>query len=101
VFYLLLPFPFNLVNVLCQFQSTFLDDSISVEHAREYGHTHLSEVSDLSCYLRYPRLVYSTFKMSNCMYLPLETQITSQTDKLQNKAILLIHFSARYITEVG
>lgn len=49
-------------------ESTFLDDSISVEHAREYGHTHLSE-------------------------------ITSQTDKLQNKAILLIHFSARYITE--
>jgi hypothetical protein len=26
------------------FQSTFLDDSISVEHAREYGHTHLFEV---------------------------------------------------------
>lgn len=25
-------------------QSTFLDDSVSVEHARDYGHIHLSEV---------------------------------------------------------
>ena len=25
-------------------QSTFLDDSIKVEHARDYGHIHLSEV---------------------------------------------------------
>lgn len=25
-------------------QATFLDESISVEHAREHGHTHLSEV---------------------------------------------------------
>ncbi|WVZ77036.1 hypothetical protein U9M48_024939 [Paspalum notatum var. saurae] len=49
-------------------ESTFLDDSISVEHAREYGHTHLSEIA-------------------------------SQSDKLQNKAILLIHFSARYTKE--
>jgi len=50
-------------------ESTFLDDSIPVEHAREYGHTHLFE------------------------------QIASQSDKLGNKAILLIHFSARYTTE--
>ncbi|CAO2037965.1 unnamed protein product [Urochloa humidicola] len=49
-------------------ESTFLDDSISVEHAREYGHTHLFEIA-------------------------------SQSDKLGNKAILLIHFSARYTTE--
>ena len=28
-------------------------------------------------------------------------QIASQSDKLGNKAILLIHFSARYTTEVG
>lgn len=49
-------------------ESTFLDDSISVEHAREYGHTHLFEIA-------------------------------SQSDKLRNKAILLIHFSARYTTE--
>ncbi|KAF8642419.1 hypothetical protein HU200_067339 [Digitaria exilis] len=31
----------------------------------------------------------------------LATQIASQSDKLGNKAILLIHFSARYTTEVG
>lgn len=49
-------------------ESTFLDDSVSVEHAREYGHTHLFEIA-------------------------------SQSDKLQNRAILLIHFSARYTTE--
>ncbi|XP_066363807.1 tRNase Z TRZ1-like isoform X2 [Miscanthus floridulus] len=48
--------------------STFLDDSFSVEHTRQYGHTHLSEIA-------------------------------SQSDKLGNKAILLIHFSARYTTE--
>ncbi|XP_066363802.1 tRNase Z TRZ1-like isoform X1 [Miscanthus floridulus] len=49
-------------------ESTFLDDSFSVEHTRQYGHTHLSEIA-------------------------------SQSDKLGNKAILLIHFSARYTTE--
>ncbi|KAL6888896.1 hypothetical protein ACP4OV_009922 [Aristida adscensionis] len=49
-------------------ESTFLDDSISIEHAKEYGHTHLFE-------------------------------IVSQSDKLENKAILLIHFSARYTAE--
>ncbi|KAJ1278870.1 hypothetical protein BS78_04G112200 [Paspalum vaginatum] len=49
-------------------ESTFLDESISIDHAREYGHTHLSEIA-------------------------------SQSDKLQNKAILLIHFSARYTKE--
>ncbi|TVT99238.1 hypothetical protein EJB05_55414, partial [Eragrostis curvula] len=51
-------------------ESTFLDDSISVEHAKEYGHTHLFE-------------------------------ILSQSEKLENKAILLIHFSARYTAEVS
>uniref|UniRef100_A0A0D9VDQ6 Metallo-beta-lactamase domain-containing protein n=1 Tax=Leersia perrieri TaxID=77586 RepID=A0A0D9VDQ6_9ORYZ len=45
--------------------STFLDDSVTIEHAREYGNTHLFE-------------------------------ILNQCDKLENKAILLIHFSARY-----
>ncbi|RCV04572.1 hypothetical protein SETIT_1G010800v2 [Setaria italica] len=50
-------------------ESTFLDDeSHSVEHARKYGHTHLSEIA-------------------------------RQSDKLENKAILLFHFSARYTTE--
>lgn len=49
-------------------ESTFLDDSVSIEHAREYGHTHLFEIA-------------------------------SHSDKLENRAILLIHFSARYTTE--
>lgn len=51
-------------------ESTFLDDSVSVEHAREYGHTHLFEVA-------------------------------SQSEKLGNKAIVLMHFSPRYTSEVG
>ncbi|KAL5544403.1 hypothetical protein UlMin_008187 [Ulmus minor] len=46
-------------------ESTFIDDSVSVAHARDYGHTHLFE-------------------------------IISHAEKFENKAILLIHFSARY-----
>lgn len=46
-------------------ESTFLDDSVAVEHAREYGHTHLAE-------------------------------IINHAEKFENKAILLIHFSARH-----
>lgn len=44
-------------------ETTFVDDAMTVEHAREYGHTHLSEVAAFA-------------------------------DRFQNKAILLIHFSA-------
>ncbi|MCO5607662.1 hypothetical protein L7F22_061860 [Adiantum nelumboides] len=29
-------------------EATFVDDTMTVEHAREYGHTHLSEVAALS-----------------------------------------------------
>ncbi|KAG8638879.1 hypothetical protein MANES_14G075500v8 [Manihot esculenta] len=50
-------------------ESTFVEDTVKVEHARDYGHTHLSE-------------------------------IVSYADKFENKAILLIHFSARYTVEV-
>ncbi|XP_057517181.1 tRNase Z TRZ1 [Amaranthus tricolor] len=46
-------------------ECTFLDNAVAVEHARDYGHTHLAEV------IKY-------------------------ADMFQNKAILLIHFSARY-----
>uniref|UniRef100_A0A7N0VEG6 Metallo-beta-lactamase domain-containing protein n=1 Tax=Kalanchoe fedtschenkoi TaxID=63787 RepID=A0A7N0VEG6_KALFE len=49
-------------------ECTFLDGSVSVEHARDYGHTHLSE-------------------------------IINYADRFNNKAILLIHFSARYRVE--
>lgn len=49
-------------------ESTFVNNEMTVEHARDYGHTHLSE-------------------------------IISYADRLQNKAILLIHFSARYTVE--
>ncbi|EYU35879.1 hypothetical protein ABFS82_09G034200 [Erythranthe guttata] len=50
-------------------ESTFVEDSSKVEDAREYGHTHLSE-------------------------------IIGYADMFQNKAILLIHFSARYQLDV-
>ncbi|XP_010678576.2 tRNase Z TRZ1 isoform X1 [Beta vulgaris subsp. vulgaris] len=46
-------------------ECTFLDNTVTVEHARECGHIHLAEV------VRY-------------------------ADMFQNKAILLIHFSARH-----
>ncbi|KAM5570688.1 tRNase Z TRZ1 [Rosa sericea] len=49
-------------------ESTFLDESITVEHARDYGHIHLSE-------------------------------IINHAERFENKAILLIHFSARYTVE--
>ncbi|XP_022133332.1 tRNase Z TRZ1 [Momordica charantia] len=49
-------------------ESTFLENKVTVEHAREYGHTHLLE-------------------------------IINHADKFKNKAVLLIHFSARYTTE--
>ncbi|XVF75915.1 hypothetical protein PTKIN_Ptkin13bG0225100 [Pterospermum kingtungense] len=49
-------------------ESTFIDNSVSVEHARDYGHIHLSE-------------------------------IINYADKLENRAILLIHSSARYALE--
>lgn len=54
-------------NVLIM-EATFIDESMTVEHAREYGHTHLAEIAALA-------------------------------DRLQNKGILLIHFSARYRLE--
>ncbi|KAL6183143.1 hypothetical protein ACLB2K_044554 [Fragaria x ananassa] len=50
-------------------ESTFLDESITVEHARDYGHVHLSE-------------------------------IINHAERFENKAILLIHFSARYTVNV-
>ncbi|KAI3931345.1 hypothetical protein MKX01_040262 [Papaver californicum] len=46
-------------------ESTYVNDAQSVEHAKDYGHTHLSE-------------------------------IVKHADKFENKAILRIHFSARY-----
>ncbi|KAL4195571.1 hypothetical protein AMTRI_Chr05g65350 [Amborella trichopoda] len=49
-------------------ESTFVDSMMTVEHAREYGHTHLFEIA-------------------------------KHADKFENRAILLIHFSARYRPE--
>ncbi|KAL0355597.1 UNVERIFIED_CONTAM: tRNase Z TRZ1 [Sesamum radiatum] len=50
-------------------ESTYVEDTCTVEDARDYGHTHLSE-------------------------------IINYADKFENKAILLIHFSARYQLDV-
>uniref|UniRef100_A0A1D1Y268 Nuclear ribonuclease Z n=1 Tax=Anthurium amnicola TaxID=1678845 RepID=A0A1D1Y268_9ARAE len=46
-------------------ESTFVDERMTITNARDYGHTHLSEIA-------------------------------SNASKFENKAILLIHFSARY-----
>ncbi|CAH1422499.1 unnamed protein product [Lactuca virosa] len=50
-------------------ESTYVENTMSVENARDYGHTHLSE-------------------------------IISQAERFENKAIVLIHFSARYHLDV-
>ncbi|KAG9148824.1 hypothetical protein Leryth_026572 [Lithospermum erythrorhizon] len=54
------------INVV---ESTYVEKTMSVEDAREFGHTHLAE-------------------------------IINYADRLENKAILLIHFSARYKLDV-
>ncbi|KAK4749628.1 hypothetical protein SAY87_027077 [Trapa incisa] len=51
-------------------ESTFINEKVTIEDAKEFGHTHLRE-------------------------------IVGYADKFQNRAILLIHFSARYKLEVG
>lgn len=103
----------NLIDFLsCLMQSTFVDDSVSVEHAREYGHTHLFEVC--SCLLQNSPLMHTTrvklqyssqalalFPEVGSPTLALSQytmflQILSLSEKFQNKAIVLIHFSARY-----
>ncbi|KAL4584041.1 hypothetical protein LXL04_008631 [Taraxacum kok-saghyz] len=50
-------------------ESTYVENTMSVENARDYGHTHLSE-------------------------------IVNYAGRFENKAILLIHFSARYHLDV-
>ncbi|XP_075660850.1 tRNase Z TRZ1 isoform X2 [Castanea sativa] len=49
-------------------ECTFVDNSVQVEGARDYGHTHISE-------------------------------IIGHAERFENKAILLIHFSARHTAE--
>ncbi|XP_024968912.1 tRNase Z TRZ1 isoform X2 [Cynara cardunculus var. scolymus] len=50
-------------------ESTYVENTMTVENARDYGHTHLSEIINYS-------------------------------SRFENKAILLIHFSARYQLDV-
>lgn len=50
-------------------ESTYVENTMTVENARDYGHTHLSE-------------------------------IINYASRFENKAILLIHFSARYQLDV-
>ncbi|KAK1433746.1 hypothetical protein QVD17_10662 [Tagetes erecta] len=50
-------------------ESTYVENTMSVENARDYGHTHLSE-------------------------------IVNYASRFENKAIVLIHFSARYQLDV-
>ncbi|KAJ0536399.1 putative ribonuclease Z [Helianthus annuus] len=50
-------------------ESTYVENSMTVENARDYGHTHLSE-------------------------------IVNHASRFENKAIVLIHFSARYQLDV-
>uniref|UniRef100_A0A2N9H3E0 Uncharacterized protein n=1 Tax=Fagus sylvatica TaxID=28930 RepID=A0A2N9H3E0_FAGSY len=70
-------------------ESTFLDKSVPVEGARDYGHTHLSECTFLDFLL--------------CFYYVDELLPDNKLCREllpDNKAILLIHFSARHTVEV-
>ncbi|KAL3652836.1 mitochondrial 3'-tRNA processing endonuclease Trz2 [Castilleja foliolosa] len=42
-------------------EATFLDDSVSVEHAREHGHTHLSEIMEHTQWIRNNTVVLTHF----------------------------------------
>nr|GME18373.1 ribonuclease Z, chloroplastic [Ipomoea batatas] len=42
-------------------EATFLDESISVEHAREHGHTHLSEIMEHAQWIRSKAVVLTHF----------------------------------------
>lgn len=86
-------------------QSTFLENRVKVEHAREYGHTHLFEVHLLNIVipvvpLFIQQLISYNFTSLCALYVDDPTQIINHAKKFKNKAILLIHFSARYTTEV-
>lgn len=86
-------------------QSTFLENRVTVEHAREYGHTHLFEVRSLNIVapaipVFIQQLISYNFTSfcASCVADP--SQIINHAEKFKNKAILLIHFSARYTAEV-
>lgn len=86
-------------------QSTFLENRVTVEHAREYGHTHLFEVGLLNIVIPVipvfiQQLISYNFTCLCALYVDDPTQIINHAKKFKNKAILLIHFSARYTTEV-
>ncbi|KAL9324860.1 hypothetical protein ACSQ67_005505 [Phaseolus vulgaris] len=80
-------------------ECTFVNDSITVEHARDYGHTHLSEV----CYWLQSLITKDSCKLEWFYFIIVFVinvlQIISYAERLQNRAILLIHFSARYTVE--
>ncbi|GFP94003.1 ribonuclease z chloroplastic [Phtheirospermum japonicum] len=42
-------------------EATFLDDNVSVEHAREHGHTHLSEIMEHAQWIRNNTVVLTHF----------------------------------------
>ncbi|KAG8382609.1 hypothetical protein BUALT_Bualt05G0095300 [Buddleja alternifolia] len=42
-------------------EATFLDESVSVEHAREHGHTHLSEIMEHAQWIRNKTVVLTHF----------------------------------------
>lgn len=78
-------------------KSTFVEDTMKVEDARDYGHIHLSEVdfwTFLCPAISNPVLICVVDLINFC-------QIVSHADMFENKAILLIHFSARYQLDVS
>ena len=91
-------------------QCTFVDNSVQVEGARDYGHTHISEVQLLnSSFGNYHAACTSLLAcvlsdapswVSYCVFVMRFYQIIGHAERFENKAILLIHFSARHTAEV-
>ena len=100
----------NMVASNLFMQCTFVDNSVQVEGARDYGHTHISEVQSLnSSFENYHAACASLLArvlsdapswVSYCDFAMRFYQIIGHAERFENKAILLIHFSARHTAEV-
>lgn len=79
-------------------QATYVDSLVTIEQARDYGHIHMSEVD--FCHYLFIWISYCNFILP-IFFLITFYQIINYASKFENKAILLIHFSARYQLDVS
>eukprot|EP00955_Chlamydomonas_euryale_P091571 364634-Chlamydomonas_euryale.AAC.7 len=78
---------------------TFLDDSVSVEQARGKGHMHIADFVANAHRFQTPINVtcgHCMDKVARCQATSYLSSLGPPCYALQNEAILLVHFSARY-----